>query len=285
MNVKYLIPFCKEKMKKDCEVPQWVKDQSYLLKTQGKLIIPAKDGVDISFFQNPKYKKQLYLVKYLDASGTPLQSLDGFIKLRNLKTFIADGTSISNFKNFQAISSVSKISLKGTPISSEPTYKLSLYLVTGQSLKVIDGKTIPASIIKKASTYPPIAASLVNAGWIAEYPCPSSERLYELCNEHGVNQSLMTGEQFAFENSIGLDEEVYTGDFEETIALLRVKHEEMLRKGQSLFGLTDVENQEADVKDQITNILGINGMKYAFEGEENLIDLIQNLCKKHNERA
>ena len=271
-------------MKKDYDVPQWVHEQSYLLKTQGKLIIPTKDNADISFFKNSKYKKQLYLVKHLDASNTPLESLDGFIKLRNLKTFIADGTSISNFKNFQAIASVSKISLKDTPVSLLPAYKLSLYLVTGQSLKVIDGKTIPSSIIKKASTYPPIAGNLVNAGWIAEHPCPSSERLYELCNEYGINQSLMTGEQFAFENSIDLDEDVYTGDFEETIALLRVRHEEMLRKGQSLFGITDVENQEADIKDQITNILGINGMKYAVGDEENLIDLIQDLCKKHKER-
>ncbi|KAH0794583.1 hypothetical protein GPJ56_001608 [Histomonas meleagridis] len=200
-------------------------------------------------------------------------------------TFIADNTLISDFKNFHAISSVSKISLKGTPISTNPSYKLSLYLVSGQSLKVIDGKKIPSSIIKKASTYPPIVSNLINAGWFAEYPCPTFEKLYELCNEYNINQKLMTGEKFAYDNSIGIDEEVYTGDFEETIALLRLKHEEMLRKGQSLFGITDVENQEADVKDQIVNIFGINGMdRVVLRNEENLIDLIQELCKKHNNK-
>ena len=81
---------------------------------------------------------------------------------------------------------MTKINIENTPLSRNPHCKLSLLIVCGNNLRVINGKLISATLRKKAEAYPPVAAQLINAGWMAVYPCPSAEEISKLCAEYSI---------------------------------------------------------------------------------------------------
>ena len=229
-------------------IPSWIDSRMYFLKTQGKMLLSGESRVDLTVFSRPELSKPLSIMKYLDISKTPLESVDGLTYHKKLKYFIANQSHISSLKNFKVLRSCDVISLIDTPVSKHPNYKLSLLLVIGDHLNLIDGKLVSQSIKAKARSYSPIASDLINAGWMAEYPCPSVEILNQLCIQYGIQCVPKPTNPIDLKIPTKVEKNLYTGDFEETLQKLKSNHEEILKQGQALFGLID-ENDDDDGQD------------------------------------
>lgn len=150
------------------------------LSQSGKLDLGGQAICDLSFVGTRNSMKQL------DISFTEVSTIEGLCYQPHIDSFIADNSELINFKNFRAIQNVSSISVKNTPVSQDANYKLSLAIVIGPSLRVIDGRCISKRIKNRAATYPPIASDLINCGWMAEYPCPDDNALEKIAQRLGL---------------------------------------------------------------------------------------------------
>lgn len=266
-------------------IPPWLDKQIPFLKAQGRLNFYNEKNLDLSIFQDPEIEKQLNMLKILDISNTNVSSLDGFPSFKHIKHFNAENTQISNLKNFRSLRSLTSICMKNTPISKEKNYKLSLYLII-PNLKQIDGQLVPEAIKTKVKQYPPIVEDLVNAGWIAEFPCPHVDTLIELCKQFGIKPKPTYTQPIDYEaiSECDFNEEViknqkivYTGDFETTLKKLKRRHEETIRKGQALFGIID-EIDDESLPSEIAKVLNEHGIEADEKNEEDIITAVQELA-------
>lgn len=261
-------------------VPHWLESRMYFVKVQGKMLLSGETNIDLSRFESPQISKTLSLMKYLDVSKTPLESVEGLGYHKKLICFVANNSSISSFRNFKSLRSVTSISLIGTPLSKVPNYKLSLLLVIGNQLNSIDGKLVPNSIREKAKSYSSIAGDLINVGWAVEYPCPSIETLNNLCQEYGIQCNPKITHPIDIEMYNDLNRNFYSGDFETTLQELKKKHEELLKQGQALFGLIDEDEDDEDTALQISTIFHSHGISIPSNDQETIIETVQSLCNQ-----
>lgn len=270
-------------------IPPWLEKQIYFLKAQGRLNFSGEKNLNLAIFQDPEIEKQLNMLKILDISNTNVSSLVGFPSFKYIKHFNADNTQISDLKNFRSLRSLTSISMKNTPISRNKNYKLSLYIII-PNLKQIDGQIIPESIKTKVKQYPPIVEDLVNAGWIAEYPCPHIDRLIELCSEFQIQPKPTYTDPIDYDaiSECDFNEEdckkrkvIYTGDFESTLKKLKMRHEETIRRGQALFGIAE-ENVETSVPSEIAKLLKDHGIEADEVSDEAILVTIKELASQQS---
>ena len=270
---------------------EWLQRRLLMAKRTGNLVLANEQNVDLNVFSYPEFSKPLSIVKMLDLSRTNISSLEGITKpFPKLATFIADRTQISDFKNFRVLSNVRSFSLKQTPVSKVPHYKLSLLLCVGSKnvITSIDGVTLSKKLKSMASEYPqPISSELVNRGWLAEYPVPSEEQFQQLCIKYNIEDSSefsinpqekqpMTNLPENIED--GEEEDIDNIDFEDLIKNLHQKHEDMLMKGQAMFGLI-AEDKNAYLSGQISSIFKSHGLKIDSNSDQNILDSVNKLCQ------
>ena len=200
------------------KAPCWFPEKLRLLAQTGKLDLSGEAFDDLSFVGSRPSMKQL------DLSFTPLKTIEGLMLQPRLDTLIADSSELSNFKNFRAVQKISSISIRNTPVSHLPNFKLSLLIVIGPSLRVINGQYISKKLREKAAQFPPIASDLVNCGWIAEYPCPEEPELDEISKGFG----LIEPEEDSFELP---NTQVSSNiDFEKTVDYYTNVHKNLIQK-------------------------------------------------------
>lgn len=200
--------------------PKWFKQKERVLNSTGKLDLSGEIIQDLSFIGSRPS------MKILDLSFSSIRSFEGLAAQPKLDYLILDGSTISSFKNASSISKITKISLTNTPVSSIPNYKLSLLIVCGKNLRVINGKIIPEKLKRKAESYPPIVSKLIDSGWMAEYPCPDDVDIEELCIEYGIQYEPSA---FANSNDFSLQNPV---DIDGFITEYSNHHEEMIQRSQ-----------------------------------------------------
>ena len=257
----------------DTFLPSWLNSRIYFLKSQGRLNLSGDSRMNFEILNHPDISKLLYLMKILDISKTEIRTIEGFPFYKGLTHFVADHTLISDLRNFRNLRGCTSISLIGTPVSANPFYKLSLLIVCGgKNLKLIDGKLIPKSIVKQARRYSPLAAELVNAGWMAEWPCPTVDRLYELSDEYNVNLKPIIPKPIDIDELKENNKNLYTGEFESTLRRLKKRHNQVLKRGKALFGIIDEDDEEEDEEedfDDFSNEQSGNDEKNVIEINEN----------------
>jgi hypothetical protein len=154
-----------------------------VLTRSGRLDLSGEMLDDLSFIGSRA------ALKHLDLSLTSLQTLTGLTFQPHIESINLDSSDLQNFKNFSAIQKVTSVSIKSTPVSQLPHFKLSLVLVLGPSLRVINGVQVTEKLKSRAREFPAIAAALVNCGWIVEYPCPEGPQLDEIKEVFGFSES------------------------------------------------------------------------------------------------
>ena len=199
--------------------PSWFAEKLKFLAQTGKLDLSGEAFDDLSFVGSRPSMKQL------DLSFTPIQTIEGLQLQPKLDTLIADSSELVNFKNFRAVQKISSISIKNTPASHLPNFKLSLLIVIGPSLRVINGVYISQKLREKAAKYPPIASDLINCGWIAEYPCPDDESLEKISQSYGLAEI----EEDIEETPISEDQENMV-NFEKTVDYYTSVHKKLIQK-------------------------------------------------------
>lgn len=260
------------------QVPQWLSRRIPSIMRSGQLLLTNERTVsDLRALSSPEFSRYLKSIKHLDVRGTPISSLEGLPTLPHLQSFIADGSYISSLKGFTAISSASKISLKNTPVSKEPTYKLSLVIIFGDNLSSIDNTIIPKTLKKKAKDYPPLAITLEDKGWMAEVPAPDTERIYELCERYDVVVDKSVQEIPIVEEEEEIDE---FEDFEAVVQKFRDEQDAMFARAEQLFGITGEVNFEAELAERVAILFGDHGIAIDATNEDIIVKAIEDLCIK-----
>jgi hypothetical protein len=162
------------------KAPEWLQQCELSFIRSGKLRITTVDRPDLTAIKSRASLKELNLSK------TKLTSIEGLAAQRNISAFIADDSALESFANFSAISNASTYSLKNTPLSEDPLFRLSIALLSAAPSVVVNGSLISEAERKKAALYPPFTVELLNAGWKLVWPCPAPKEMCELCRQHNV---------------------------------------------------------------------------------------------------
>lgn len=269
----------------------WIQRRVLIVKRTGNLQVCNEPSIDLKAFSLPEYTKIIPIIKLLDLSRTNITTLDGIPKpFSKLTTFVADKSQITDFRNFKVLANARSFSLKQTPVSKHPHYMLSLLLCVGtEKISTIDGQIIKGKLKSMVNKYPqPITSELINKGWMAEYPVPTGKRYHELSEEYKVDPSssgnVVSPKQVSITNLPEIidddeEEDIDEIDGEVLISRLHEKHEEMLMKGQAMFGLIS-EDRNAYLSGQISSIFKAHGLQIDSNSDQNIIEAVNLLC--HN---
>jgi hypothetical protein len=167
------------------------------------------------------------VLRSLSVAYCQISSIARLKPLPQLTTFIADGSQISSFINFFAISNIRKLSLIRTAVAKAPTFVLSALLVCPQ-LTNLNGKQVPALQIQRAARYPALGKALVNAGWFADFPSPHEDRLGELSVQYRIELPADDNEPPPLDDEPA--EEVDT--FEQDLQQLWKEHEAIVERAR-----------------------------------------------------
>ncbi|KAK8886905.1 hypothetical protein M9Y10_037938 [Tritrichomonas musculus] len=261
-------------------IPKWLTRKISTLIRSGQLILPYEKDFKPSALAIRAFNKNLDLIKIFDIRGSSISTIEGLPFLPNLHTFLAESTNISSFANFSAIKKASKVSFKKSPITDFPKYKLALLIICENKLNSIDDVIVSKALIKKSSTYPPIASELIERGWVVETPTPEDDRFEELCKEYDINNEKDNKIEIEEENeelNASTNEE---DDFDLIIQEYHNRQEEMFNEAEALFNIIPERDSEAELAEEISNLFGMHGIAIDANNDEIVIEAVEELCKR-----
>ena len=271
-----------------------IKTRLNLLRKSGEFSLLAQK-VDISnVFKSKEIKSYASLIKTLNLTRTNFSSAVDFPEMNALTTLIADSSELKNFENFLIFPKLAKISIQKTPVASKKNFKLSLYLLFGETLSSINGRIISEEIRRKAAEYPDYARELVNNGWIAVYPPPSDEDFDKICEDynvvkpHEITQDNIEEEEEEVQEDLEAqanDEKEYEQiKYENLIQSIRDKQEEQLQNCADYLGFEEEEVEEEENDEEFAyNVAGLfmdHGIELGMCSNEEIIETVTNLCKQ-----
>jgi hypothetical protein len=230
-------------------------------------------GPDLAAMSHPNFSHYAQILKSLDLTETSITSLEGLPALPRLVSLVLARTSLSSLKNVATVHSICSISLKKTPFSELPHFKLSVILGLGRNLVKIDNCALTALLKGRAEQYPSCAGALINAAWIAEYPCPPSRKMAELCDEYHISKPPSVA-SFGFADKL-LDQ---PDGFEPLATDLMKQHEQLMLEKQALFGIRRGPAREGECWLRIGNFFRDRGIAIDVNNDEAILETIEQLC-------
>ena len=236
-------------------LPEWLSRRLHGLKRTGSLSLLRESRVCLSGLS--QIQSYLQFIKQLDLTGTPIKSLEGLPKLPHLNSIKLDQTQLESLVNIEAVDTVSSISLKKTPLSEIPHYKLSIMIGTRLNVVKIDNQIVSEVVKKRASAYPSCARALVNKGWIVTFPKPSDDEFKDLCElyhleiEEEEDNDDRTEINFLEPPAEEEDANAEDWDFDFIADKLWKQHEALMQRKQALFGVIEDQQGDADNEDEI----------------------------------
>jgi hypothetical protein len=229
-------------------LPNWTNRHLSVLKQTGNLSFGGEILFDLSSLSIPQISSVLHPVRTLDISHTHIVSMLGCPPFPHLTVFIGDHSELSNFTNFNVLKSASTVSLKGTPISKLPTYRLSLLLALGNDTQLvsIDGSQISSGLKANLHGFSEKCNALVNLGWIATVKPPTLQELETLCQKYDIDPPFIDNDSNEDSSKTSTEEEI-PDNFGDLLISLQNQHQEMWRKGKVQFGILD-EYDDPDFK-------------------------------------
>lgn len=268
-------------------VPAWLSRRLQTLKRTGTLNLIKEINLDLSCLQLKDLSYFIQFIKTLDLTGTQIKSLANLPRLPRITNLILDNSLIESCFNFEAVSSITSISLKKTPLSRVPHYKLSILLAVGSGIVKIDGKMITPLLLNRFKSYSKCAHDLVNHGWIIEYPCPDVDKLKEICQQYHVvipEEEEVT--ELRLEEEAEHEEEIVHFDFDEIAQKLAQQHEEMIKRKLALFGIfedngSDLINDDPEFNENLVSLFRDHGIELDPDNEKLILEAIDHLCRKN----
>jgi hypothetical protein len=203
---------------------EWILRKVKGMGATGKLDLNGEVLGDLKFLTS---KSSL---KHLDLSFTTLRSLAGLGHQPHLDNLMLDNSQLEHFANAKAIASISKLSVRNTPVAKISNYKLSILLVCGRNLRVINGVAVSDTLRQRCEAYPEVCARLVDQGWMAKYPCPAEEELRALCETYNIEYELQKKVSFGALQGFAAEEDIDT-----LLGRYRDEHEAMLTAATRKF--------------------------------------------------
>lgn len=227
------------------EAPNWPKKAKQSVAENGKVDLSGEHIEDLSSLGTHK------LMRELNLSYVQIPNIDRLKPQPNLNTFIADGSSITSLLNFKSIQTIKKISMKNTPVSTNPNFIISILLVCPH-VTVVNGKLVSNIQKSRSQKYPPICSELVNRGWMASYPPPDEYKIDELCKKFNIPTQL---EEPHEQETIPEEEEEYVNLFEKNIQEFYKIHDRLVNNARRRCGLkyTIYEEEEEFFEEEESN--------------------------------
>jgi hypothetical protein len=125
-------------------------------------------------------------LKILKLNKSPLISLHTLPPQPLLRELYADGSQLETLTGINKLNRLAVLSLKDTPVSANPNFRLSAIICVGTRLESINGEKVTNYERRRAQAYPPVARLLVNEGWVVQFPPPSVADFRYLANSFGI---------------------------------------------------------------------------------------------------
>lgn len=125
-------------------------------------------------------------LKVLNVSESNIKS---FAKLKPqpiLREVIACNCPLSDFAGLTEQKVLKKIKMTNTPLSDQPHFRIAAVIAIGQKLSSINDTAVTQKEREIARQYPPITKTLLENGWVLQYPVPSEQDFDEICNSFGI---------------------------------------------------------------------------------------------------
>ena len=257
----------------------WIERRLRILRSTGKLNLAGEENFTVEGLNEEKYQGDLKFAKSVNLSRLQIGSFEGFPRMPKVTDLVADNTKIKNLKNLvKAFPNLRNLSLKGSENIDSRLLLISVILLYPQ-LTTFNGRLIPQTYREKAEKYPSFASSLVNNGWIAQYPVPSYDTFASLCDEFGVElktEDMIPPLEESDDSFTNMKETPEADlDFEKMIESLHNEHEQMLQRSQGFLGfINDVPG--CDVK--LAEALEKHGIHVSPNDDKSLLRGITTFC-------
>jgi hypothetical protein len=256
------------------DLPGWLSRRLVSLHRSGQLVLNYESDFAIEPLSLPKFAPELTMIKHLSLTGLQLTSLEGFPVFPRLQSLCADGTLIDTLAYFKCVAGITKVSLKNAPIAKARNYKLSLMLVCGAKLCSINGTVVSAEMRQRIAGWPDYAASMVNQGWIAEWPAPDDMRWHDLRQHYEIGNA-------PSDTSLDALMEADVEDFDVLVMRFRALQESMWATAESVFRTT-VSSFEDELLSALCGVFKDHGVCLPEEPEE-LLRRLEDSCQKAQE--
>jgi hypothetical protein len=268
-------------------LPLWLARRLPYLKKTGKFSVASETQFDQSYLSQPEIARVLAITRHLDLSRTQVTSLQDFPAFPRVNTFVADHSGLADFKNFSILKTATTFSLRDTPVSKLPTYRLSLLLAVGvDSIASIDGVQISAKLKERVSSYPKICSDFVNRGWIADAKVPDRARMRDLVRQFSVDsdEDFEDDDEAVPSLKAKTDEaDLESLDFESLLARMMAEHEDVLSRGQGIFGIIDDEG--LDLSDRLVSMIHSHGIPLPDNSDDAIVATVERLVSETPKKA
>jgi hypothetical protein len=258
------------------EIPSWLSRRVLLLKRTGQFSFASESAFNPAALAHPSLASLIRVVKVLDISRTPVTSLTGCPIFPRLAVFVGARSKLENFANFRALKSASTISLKETPLSKLPAYRVSVLIGLGADspLTSLDGSQVSPALRAHPATFSQTDTELVNRGWLPRPRVPEFAALQTLCEEFGVPPPSLVSDDgpFSMEESESRDPD----DFNALLIRLREEHREVWRKGKAQFGL--LADDDENLSDEVIALLQKYQLTEQGASDVDVFAVVQSLC-------
>lgn len=249
----------------------WIQRKINTLKSTGELYLESERRFNFQVLSEPDVYRDVNKIRKLNIKNTPIENFDFLPIFPRLTHIVLDKTMITNIKNFRNLPNLINVSCKNTPITAIPYYKLSFVLISDGKIKTINDKQISPKILDMAKEYPPSCKRLINAGWMATYPCPDTDELTKLMEELELDENDDSGEycigDFDRNNKVNIKEDSFQKrePFEVILKRCRNLRDDMLTRAQALFGIVESSDAEFTFEVKLAHIF----RKYGFHCHPN----------------
>jgi hypothetical protein len=263
-------------------LPLWLARRLPYLKKTGKFSVASESQFDPSYLSQPEVARVLSVTRHLDLGRTQVESLQDFPTLPRLNTFVADRSQIADFRNFSAVRTATTFSLRDTPVSQLPTYRLSLLLAVGlDAIASIDGCQISQKLKDRALAYPKLCSEFVNQGWIADPQVPDRARMRELIRQFSV----ASDDDFAGDDEdvpplpeTTDEQDIDSLDFETLLGKMMAEHEDVLKRGQGIFGI--IADEGMDLNERLVSVIHSHGIPLADGSDDVIVSTVERMVSE-----
>jgi Leucine-rich repeat (LRR) protein len=240
----------------------------------GRVDLEGERLDDLSRLGQPKMMRQL------NVSFCQITSIAGLRPLPKLEAFIADGSQISTLTNFSAISAIRLLSLRNTPVAADSCFILSAAVICPR-LASLNGRQVPPLVRQRAALYPDVGRRLIDAGWLATFPCPSEDALSDLCVQFQVPDPALEATEEADREAAAAED---VDRFEDIMQDIWEQHRKLIctikaRCGLEVDGIVEEQLEEEDSKEQQDVFSGTEILPEEDEPEEQPHTLLQRLAE------
>jgi hypothetical protein len=111
-------------------------------------------------------------IKLLNVDGNNIPDFIGFGPPPDFESLIISNNPLTSLKGMPSMPSIASITMRNTPFSRIPFYRIALVILFGRTLRVVDGQRISQQEREIAESYPRATTGLLRAGWVFKYPPP-----------------------------------------------------------------------------------------------------------------